>query len=256
MLNIHHFRNATMVIETEKDVILIDPMIGSKGSIATFTYFRFKAQKNPIVPLPKSCEKILKRVTHCLITHKHPDHLDKAGEYFSLENKIPVTCSVNDEALFKKKGLNVVQTINYWEKYDFLGGTIEGIPARHGYGFIALPMGNVMGYFIKLPNQKSIYLSSDTIYTTSVDKVLKKYKPNISIVACGAAQLDIFQPILMSMKDILKFVKNSPENVIANHLEAVNHCPTTRVELKRELEKNGLHKKVSIPVDGEVISIN
>ena len=113
-----------------------------------------------------------------------------------------------------------------------------------------------MGYFIKLPNQKSIYLSSDTIYTTSVDKVLKKYKPNISIVACGAAQLDIFQPILMSMKDILKFVKNSPENVIANHLEAVNHCPTTRVELKRELEKNGLHKKVSIPVDGEVISIN
>ena len=80
MLNIHHFRNATMVIETEKDVILIDPMIGSKGSIATFTYFRFKAQKNPIVNLPKSSENILKRVTHCLIIHKHPDHLDKAGE--------------------------------------------------------------------------------------------------------------------------------------------------------------------------------
>ena len=256
MLNIHHFRNATMVIETEKDVILIDPMIGSKGSIATFTLFRFKAQKNPIVPLPENCRKILKKVTHCLITHKHSDHLDKAGEYFLKENKIPVTCSVKDEALFKKKGLNVVQSINYWKKYDFLGGTIEGIPARHGYGFIALPMGNVMGYFIKLPNQKSIYLSSDTVYTTSVDKVLKKYKPDISVVACGSAQLDFFQPILMSIKDILKFVKNSPENVIANHLEAVNHCPTTRVELKKELEKNGLYKKVAIPADGEVISIN
>ena len=47
MLNIHHFRNATMVIETENNVILIDPMIGSKGAMATFTFFRFKAQKKP-----------------------------------------------------------------------------------------------------------------------------------------------------------------------------------------------------------------
>ena len=44
MLQIHHFRNATMVIETEKDVILVDPMLGKKGTLPTFTFFRFKAQ--------------------------------------------------------------------------------------------------------------------------------------------------------------------------------------------------------------------
>ncbi len=253
MLQIHHLRNATIVIETEKDIILVDPMLGEKGTLPTFTFFRFKAQKNPIVSLPNNSQAILSKVTHCLITHAHPDHIDTAAERFLIKNNIPVTCSIKDEKLFKKKGLDVIQTIDYWKKSDFLGGTIEGIPAKHGYGFISKPMGNVMGFYIELPSQKSIYLSSDTIYTSSVDKVLKEYKPAISVIACGSAQLDIFQPLLMKMKDILKFVKNTDGIVIANHLEAVNHCPTTRAELEKELEKNSLSHKVHIPNDGEMI---
>ncbi len=255
MLNIHHFRNATMVIETEKDVILVDPMIGPTGTIPTFTFFRFKAQKNPIVALPEKCNKILERVTHCIITHQHPDHIDGAGIKYLKNNNTPVTCSVKDERSFKKKGINVVQTIDYWVKSDFLGGTIEGIPARHGYGFVAKPMGNVMGFFMQLPNQKSIYLSSDTIYTEAVDKVLKEYKPDISVVASGTAQLDIFKPLLMTISDILQFVNNAPDRVIANHLEAVNHCPTTRVQLREALESKGLSDKVLIPMDGEVLKM-
>ncbi|MEN8126164.1 MAG: MBL fold metallo-hydrolase [Bacteroidota bacterium] len=255
MLKIHHFRNATMVIETEKDVILVDPMLGKKGSWAPLTFFRFKAQKNPIIPLPSVCQEILKKVTHCLITHRHPDHLDKKAERFLIDKNIPITCSIRDEKAFKKKGLNIVRPINYWEKDDFLDGVIEGIPAKHGYGFISKPMGNVMGFYIELPNQKSIYISADTIYTNAVDKVLKEYKPDISIVACGTAQLDLFNPLLMKMNDILKFVKNSPKEVIANHLEAINHCPTTRAELKKELELSNLIEKVKIPFDGEILDM-
>jgi len=255
MLKIHHIRNATLVIETEKDVILVDPMLGDKGSMATFTYFRFKAQKNPIVPLPEQCQKILGKVTHCLITHKHPDHLDKEGEKFLIKNKIPVTCSIKDKTIFKKKGLLIQQTIEYWKKTTFLGGTIEGIPARHGYGFVAKPMGNVMGFNLELPKQKTIYISSDTIYTKNVDKVFNDYKPDISILACGAAQLDLFKPLFMTMNDLLKFVKNAPGKVIANHLEAVNHCPTTREGLKHALDKKGLLDKVNIPEDGEILTM-
>lgn len=256
MLKIHHFRNATMVIETEDDVILIDPMLGLKGSMPTFTYFRFKAQKNPIVPIPKECQEILKKVTHCLITHKHPDHIDKAGEKYLRDKHIPITCSEKDESYFKKKGLNVVQALRYWEESPFLNGTIEGIPARHGYQFIAKPMGNVMGFFIKLSNQKSIYLSSDTIFTSSVDKVLREYKPDISVVACGTAQLDIFKPLLMIMPDILKFIETSPHIVIANHMEAVNHCPSTRKQLQKELNNRNISKEVLIPEDGDILTID
>ena len=245
-----------MVIETEKDVILVDPMIGPVGTFTPFSIIRYKAKKNPIVPLPVSCQNILSQVTHCLLTHKHPDHLDEEGSQFLLKNQTPVTCSVKEERIFKKRGYNIVNVVEYWNRSSFLEGTIEGIPARHGYGAVAKLAGNVMGFYIELPNQKSIYLSSDTIYTDAVDKVLKNYKPAISVVACGMARLDFLKPLLMTMDDVLKFTQNAPGLVIANHLEAVNHCPTTRAELKQALEKNGLLDKVRIPEDGELMKIN
>jgi len=151
--------------------------------------------------------------------------------------------------------LNVVNTVNYWEESNFLEGTIEGIPAKHGYGFVSKPMGNVMGFYVQLPNEKSMYLSADTIHTNDVEKVLHKYKPDVAVVACGTAQLDLFQPLLMTMEDIVKFTKAAPGSVVANHLEAVNHCPTTRTQLREELAEKGLLQKTFIPNDGEVIEI-
>jgi len=88
-------------------------------------------------------------------------------------------------------------------------------------------MGNVMGFHIDLPDDQSVYISSDTVYTNEVEKALKVLQPDISVVACGSAQMDFGKPILMRMDDIIKFVKNSPKKVMANHLEALNHCPTT-----------------------------
>ncbi len=251
---IHHIRNATMVIETNENVILVDPMLGRKGTAGpTFTLFRFKPQRNPILDLPSNAMEIVNKATHCLITHLHPDHLDKVAEKLLKDKQTPVICSIKDASTLKKRGLNVVESINYWKETECVGGTIEGIPARHGYGFVAKPMGNVMGYYIKFPNEKSLYLSSDTIYTKAIDKVLTEYKPDISVVACGTAQLDIFKPLLMTMDDIVKFIKNAPGKVIANHLEAVNHCPTTREALTSRLSNLKLIDKTYIPNDGEVL---
>lgn len=245
-----------MVIETGAIVLLIDPMIGPTGTMPPFSFFRSKPKRNPIVPLPESCQPTLDRVTHCLLTHQHPDHLDKEAEQYLIRKKIPVICSVLDEKAFRKKGLNVTQTIDYWKRVEFLGGKIEGIPARHGYGFVAKPAGKVMGYYIELPNEPSIYLSSDTIYTDKVGKVLKEYKPDISVVAAGSAQFDIFKPLLMTVEDILTFTRNAPGKVIANHMEAVNHCPTTRVSLRHKLQEQGLMEKTFIPEDGDWLELN
>jgi len=255
MLKIHHIRNATMILETEKEVILIDPMLGDQGIMPSFTLFRHKARKNPTVPLPANTSVLLEKVTHCLITHQHPDHLDSTAVAFLIEKNIPVTCSIKDTKALKKRGLNIVQSLKYWEQQEFLGGTIEGIPAKHGYGFVAKPMGNVIGFYLKLPNQQSIYLSSDTIYTPDVDTVLKTYKPDISVLATGAAQFDLFRQLIMNVDDILRFIKNSGGKVIANHMEAINHCPITRVKLKEILTENNLMQHVLIPIDGEMMDM-
>ncbi|WP_224490157.1 MBL fold metallo-hydrolase [Robertkochia flava] len=250
-MRIHHIRNATMIIETDTDRILVDPMLGPKGSLPAFTYFRFRARRNPIVDLPEHTGEVLKGITHCLITHRHPDHIDESGIAFLKKHKIPVTCSALDETFFKDKGLHIVQVLQYGQPTDFLGGSITGIPALHGYGYIAKRMGKVMGFFIKLPGAPSVYLSSDTVYTSDVDKVLKTLAPDLSVVACGSAQMDFFKPILMTSEDIVRFIRNAPGKVIANHLEAVNHCPTTREKLKEILKAKGLLEKTWIPADGE-----
>jgi len=253
-MKFHHLRNATLVIETDEHVILVDPMLGKRKTIPPFTIFRYKPKRNPLVALPKNSRDILSKVTHCLITHLHPDHIDKAGEVFLRRKNIPVTCSIKDEKTLTTRGLNIVQSLNYWEPQEFLNGKITGIPAIHGYGFIAKLMGNVMGFHIELANEKSVYISSDTIFTEHVQKVLVEFKPEIAVVACGTARLDIGQPLLMRMNDILKFVALAPNQVFANHLEALNHCPTTRKELREALSENDLLDKVSIPEDGENVS--
>ena len=244
-----------MVIETNTDVILIDPMLGKRGNIPTFTFFRHPPKRNPIVPFPDDTHGVLEKVTHCLITHLHPDHLDPAGEQFLIDRNIPVYCNTADIKVLKKKGLNVTQGLSYWKREPFLNGFIEGIPATHGYGFVNKLMGNVMGFYLELEEGKSIYLSSDTIYTDAVHKVLTEYQPDISVAPCGAAQLDLFKPLLMDIDDIIKFAQNSPKQMIANHLEAVNHCPITREELAKELEEKGLLEKVLIPADGEMMEL-
>ncbi|WP_029296795.1 MBL fold metallo-hydrolase [Chryseobacterium hispalense] len=252
-MKIHHLRNATFVIENEGKYILIDPMLGKKGTLSPFTLFRFKPQKNPLVEMPKNSHAVLEKVTHCLITHLHSDHLDKEGEKFLTERDIPVICSVKDKKHLQKKGLSVFQSLDYWKEEDFSGGKIIGIPAKHGYGFIAKPMGNVMGFYLKFTLGESIYISADTIYTEHVDKVLKELKPDLSVLACGGAQLDLGKPLLMNMQDIIQFIKNAPGKVFANHLQALNHCPITRIQLIDELIKYSLTEKVFVPEDGEII---
>ncbi len=254
MLKIHHLRNATMIIETNDHAILIDPMLGAKGSLPPFAFFRHKAKKNPTVHLPENSTELLKKVNHCLITHLHPDHIDNEGVKFLKSRNIPVTCSIKDEKNLRKRGLNIVQSLTYWSKEPFLNGTIEGIPAKHGYGFVSKPMGNVMGFYITLSNGKTIYLTSDTIYTNDVNKVLNEYKPDISVLPCGEARFDLFRHLIMTKKNILNFVKNSPGITVANHLESINHCPLTRSQLEATLKEHGLLKKVIIPKDGDTIS--
>jgi len=245
-----------MAIEVGDQVVLLDPMLGPTGTMPPFAFFRYKPKRNPTVSLPQSCQAILEKVTHCLITHRHPDHIDKEAEQYLVQKNIPVTCSELDQRAFQKKGLNVVQTLAYWKRDDFLGGKIEGVPARHGYGFVAKPAGNVMGFYIEFPNEPSIYISSDTIYTNDVDKVLKDYKPAISVVAAGSAQFDIFKPLLMTVEDVIRFTRNAPGKVIANHMEAVNHCPTTREQLRKRLGDAGLMEKSFVPEDGEWLEIH
>lgn len=261
-MRIHHLRNATMVVESKEHKILIDPMLGPKGSIPPFTLLRFRPKMNPLVDLPANSSEILAGITHCLITHsralgirllQHQDHLDSAGERFLREATIPVTCPSKDAAYLRKLGLRVGTEVNDGQTAPFLDGQITAVPCVHGYGWIHKLMANGAGYILDFPDEPTLYISGDTIYTQAVKRALQEHQPDISVVAAGSAQLDIGRPLLMNMDDILAFIQDAPGQVIANHLECLNHCPTTREHLRSQLEQRGLSEKVFIPEDGETL---
>ena len=262
-MKIHHLRNATFVIESGEHFILIDPMLGAKGSLPPFSRIRFKSLKNPLVDLPPNADSVLGKVTNCLITHsqkfgikalQHTDHLDIPGEDFLREKNTPIATLARDAAVLKKYGLNIKTELEYWKPQDLLGGEIIAIPALHGHSWVHKLMANGAGHFLRFPAEPSIYISGDTVYTPDVERAQRELKPDIAVMAAGTATLDISTPILMPMDELLKFVGNAQGEVVANHLEALNHCPTTREQLKQELENNDLLSKVSIPNDGDVLT--
>ncbi len=261
-MKIHHLRNATFVIESGAHSILIDPMLGAKGTLPPFSVFRHRARKNPIVSLTSNSSQILDRISHCLLTHSqrfglkplsHLDHLDSAGESFLKEKNIPVVCPRDDAVYLKKYGMNVHTALEYWKATPLLGGKITAIPAQHGHSWMHYLMANGAGFYLQLPGEPSIYISGDTVYTEDVKRALHELKPDISVVAAGCASLDMGGPILMSVEEVVSFVEAAPGKVIANHLQALNHCPVTRKELGQTMETKGLSGKICIPEDGETI---
>ncbi|HDF7649154.1 MBL fold metallo-hydrolase [Vibrio parahaemolyticus] len=261
-MKIHHLRSATFIIESGEKFILIDPMLGKKGSMPPFSVIKAKATKNPTVEMPSNADELLNKVTHTLITHsqtfgikalQHGDHLDPAGEAFLTERNIPVATPAKDKAYLKKYGLTVKWGIEDWQTIDFLGGKLTAVPALHGHGWIHKVMANGVGFFLELPNEPSIYISGDTVLTDDVRRALNELKPDITVVAAGRARMDVGQPLLMSIDEVMEFVRLSPNKVIANHMEALNHCAVTRPILKEAIGKNGLSDKVLIPADGETL---
>ncbi|MGB2079422.1 MAG: MBL fold metallo-hydrolase [Vibrio sp.] len=263
-MKIHHLRSATFVIESGDYFILVDPMLGKKGSLPPFSVLRFKAQKNPTVDLPSNAASILNKVNHVLITHsqtfgfkplQHGDHLDPAGEAFLIENNLPVVTVNKDKAYLEKYGMTVTQGLTSWQTSSYLSGHITAIPAQHGHGWIHKVMANGCGFYIELAGEPSIYISGDTVLTSDVKKALAELKPDITVVATGQAQMDVGQPLLMPTDEVLEFIRLSPNKVIANHMEALNHCPIERDTLRQSLVENGLSDKVLIPNDGETLII-
>lgn len=261
-MRIHHLRNATCVIETTNERILVDPMLSDKGELPPFAAIRFKARRNPIVSLPSKSEQILADITHCCITHsqtfgikalQHTDHLDAKGEAFLRQNNIPVITRVQDREYLQKYGMRVETALKYWQPQPFGNGSIMAVPAQHGHGWNRHLMANGAGFLLRREGEPSVYIVGDTVFTEDVTRLLEEYKPDVSIVAAGSAQLDIGPPILMSVDEIVSFVSKAPGKVVLNHLEALNHCPTTRTQLKKRLDQQNLTGKIMIPDDGEML---
>jgi hypothetical protein len=54
---------------------------------------------------------------------------------------------------------------------------------------------------------------------------------------------------------MLEFIEMAPGTVIAVHMDAFNHCLTSRADLRQAMAGSGFSGKVQIPQDGETVII-
>lgn len=261
-MKITQLRNATAIVQIGDSRILVDPMLAAQHALPPLRLLDGKRERNPIVQLPAQAAEALESVTHCLITHcqkGHFDHLDRAGKRWLREKQIPVICTPHDAQFLRQRGLNVQPLpADHHRPSPFLSGTISTVPCTHGEGWIGKLMEHGVGYLIELPGEPSLYLAGDTILTAGIRAFVSDRRPAVSVVPAGGARFDMGQDVIMGVEDVIAFtrlVQPSQGVVIANHLEALSHCPVTREELAAAAASAGVTPHLRIPRDGETVDI-
>ena len=141
--------------------------------------------------------------------------------------------------------------------------TIHRTGGTHGKETIMEMMGEVSGFMLQAENQPTVYIVGDCLWTEEIKANIKRYQPDWIIINTGGAIIpalsSTFGTLIMNEKDVVSMIKESPSKCrfIAVHMDAIDHCQTTRSILRNEADKAGITKdKLMIPEDGEIILLN
>ena len=245
-------RNATLVIEYSGKKILVDPMLSPKGAIESWAGI----QTNPTVELKVPIKDIVKSLDLVLVTHTHDDHFDKVASK-TLDKSIALIHQPADKAFFEKErftNATALQSSMLWN-----GINIHRIEAEHGSGEVLKLMGKTSGFVLEAKNQPTIYIVGDAIWTDAIKENIRKFNPDYIIVNSGGAAIKGYEntPIIMDEAQTMGLIAESGNaKVIAVHMDALDHCRTTRKSLSQKAAELNIGKdKLIIPQDGAVISL-
>ncbi|MCW7539453.1 MBL fold metallo-hydrolase [Aquabacterium sp. A7-Y] len=254
-MKITQLRNATVLVEYAELRLLVDPMLAPRGALPALKYLGAPRRRNPLVDLPEVTPALLEGVTHALITHcrkGHFDHLDRAGKRWLRERRIPVLCMPEDADHLRQRGLNV-QPLAGQGATAFGAGQIQPIACLHGEGWIGRLMAHGHGYVIEQAGEPSLYIAGDTVLTDEVVRCVQERRPAVSIVPAGGAAFDLGGEIIMDAEQALALAERGDGVFLANHLEALDHCPTRRADLRAAAAARGLAHRFLVPEDGQTL---
>lgn len=252
-MKITQLRNATLHVEIADFRLIVDPMLAPAGALPRLKWLGSGGRRNPLVELPPVAERCLAGATHALITHcqrGHFDHLDRAGKRWLRERQLPVLCMPEDAAHLHARGLQVrvLET-----GATLLDGRlrITPVPCLHGEGWMGRLMAHGHGYLLEHPGQPSLYIAGDTVLSETVRGFVLQRQPDVCVIPAGGARFDLGGEIIMDLKQALTLGSLGRGLFVANHLEALDHCPTTRAELRAEAARRGLAERFLVPEDGQ-----
>jgi L-ascorbate metabolism protein UlaG (beta-lactamase superfamily) len=108
------------------------------------------------------------------------------------------------------------------------------------------------------PDEPTIYWIGDSILCAEVEQAMGKYQPDVIVCHSGGAELEDSGPIVMDAAQTVTVCKAAPSAVvIATHMEALDHCKTTREALQLAAQESGIDSnRLLIPEDGKLVAFS
>lgn len=245
-------RHATLLVELAGRCVLVDPMLDPAGARPPVDNTP-NDRRNPLVELPEPAELLVRNLDAVLVTHLHADHLDETAVDL-LDDAVAVLCQPPDEGILRDRGFTDVRPVG--AAVDFAGVGLARTEGRHGTGEIAEMLAPVSGFVLSAPGEPTLYIAGDTVWCEEVERALDEHRPDVVVVNAGGARFTEGDPITMTSDDVAAVAAHAPyAQVVAVHLEAINHCLETRADLHMRLHDAGLEGRVTVPEDGALVPV-
>jgi L-ascorbate metabolism protein UlaG (beta-lactamase superfamily) len=245
-------RHATLVLEYNGRKLLVDPMLDPAEARPAIQNPP-NARKNPLVDLPIPVDEALAGIEAILVTHTHSDHWDATAAE-RLPKQVPLFGQPEDEAKFQSQGFTRVQSVTPTVRWEGIEITRTG--GQHGKGEIAKAMAPVSGFILRATGEPTLYIAGDTIWCDEVHQAIREHQPRVIVVNAGAAQFLEGDPITMTADDVIQTCHAAPNaQIVAVHMESINHCLLTRADLAFQLEAARTIAQVAIPQDGDWVDV-
>ena len=241
-------RHATLELELGGVRFLVDPMFdpaGARPAIANTP----EPRPNPLVELPLDAAELVERADAVVVSHLHADHLDDTAAGL-IGGRRPVLAQPGDGATLRERGITDVTEVA--DDVEHRGVRISRTGGRHGEGAIGEALGPVSGFVFRAPGEPVVYVAGDTVWCDEVAAALEAHRPDVVVVNAGGARFLDSGLIVMGADDVRRVADAAPgAQVVAVHLEAINHCLLGRAELRAAVAG----RRVAVPDDGDAVAI-
>lgn len=251
-------RNATLRLTYARRTLLIDPYLADKHSLPAYA----NISRNPLVDLPRNAAQVVAGIDLTLISHLHTDHFDPAAQQL-LPKDTPLLCSPANEAAIRSKGFHHVTAVVSTHAWGDL--RIHRLPGRHGTSADILQMmGEVSGFVFQAADEPTLYWVGDSVWYDEIAAAIDQWQPDVIVTHSGGAvwgsqreRAHARERIIMDAAQTVAMCHYAPRStIIATHLEALDHCLTSRAELRQAAENAGISPaRLLIPADGETIEV-
>jgi L-ascorbate metabolism protein UlaG (beta-lactamase superfamily) len=249
-MKIQFLRHATFVLFVQNKKILVDPMFSDAGTLSPVP-LTANSIRNPRISLPVAKEHLIVDIDAVLLTHYHFDHFDREASKLIPKNML-IFCQPGDDKKLKRDGFQNVLVIG--ESIEWESLSIQRFPGNHAQeNIFKMLLGKSSSYFIK-SQKESLFITGDALFDKFLVNSLEKIQPNLIVANTGAAEFFFGKSITLNFESLKQIGNKLPESkIIAVHMDAINHCRLTKVELKRLLVENSI-MSVIVPDEGNVLT--